>query len=211
MFGHCRHRDETRFWAAGRFGGGRWGRGFGGGWGGWNWDDDNIIRAKRMLVQGDLRLLALALIAEQPRHGYEIIKLIEERTAGWYSPSPGVIYPALTYLDEVGYVRSESEGAKKLYKVTEEGLKYLEENRALADSILERLKRIGERAEEIRNLRSAWRGGTRGGSGLPRLAEAALLNLRDTVISRLQTANTPEAEERVVEILKRAAAEIQKS
>lgn len=206
MFGHCRHRDETRFWAAGRHGGG-WGRGFGrwGGWGGG--DDDNIIRAKRMLAQGDLRLLALALIAEQPRHGYEIIKLIEERTAGWYSPSPGVIYPALTYLDEVGYVTSESEGAKKLYKATEEGLKHLRENRALADSILERLKRIGARAEEIRN----WRSSTRGRSGLPRMAEAALLNLRDAVVSQLETANAPDAEERVVEILKRAAAEVQKS
>src|SRR3569623_1238958 len=70
-----------------RHGGGRHGRGggdFGGG---------DMMRAGRMLAQGDLRLLALALIAEQPRHGYEIIKALEEKTEGWYAPSPGVVYP----------------------------------------------------------------------------------------------------------------------
>ena len=58
-----------------------------------------------MLAQGDLKLLALALIAEQPRHGYELIKLIEEKTSDCYSPSPGVVYPTLTFLEEAGYVR----------------------------------------------------------------------------------------------------------
>ena len=62
------------------------------------------MRAGRMLAQGDLRLIALALIAEAPRHGYEIIKLVEEKTADWYSPSPGIVYPTLTYLEEAGYV-----------------------------------------------------------------------------------------------------------
>ncbi len=63
-------------------------------------DDGDDIRAGRMLAQGDLRLIMLALISEQPRHGYEIIKLIEEKTDGWYSPSPGIVYPTLTYLEE---------------------------------------------------------------------------------------------------------------
>jgi len=65
-----------------------------------------------MLAQGDLKLLALALIAEQPRHGYELIKLIEEKTSGCYSPSPGIIYPTLTFLEEAGYVTAESEGPR---------------------------------------------------------------------------------------------------
>src|SRR4029079_16439956 len=99
----------------GRFGGGPgWGPGPQGGGGDW-------FRVGRMLAQGDLKLLALALIAEQPRHGYELIKLIEEKTSGWYSPSPGVVYPTLTFLEEAGYVTAESEGAKKRYTITEEG------------------------------------------------------------------------------------------
>src|ERR1700751_3297378 len=86
------------------------------------------LRAGRMLAQGDLRLIALALIAEEPRHGYEIIKLVEEKTADWYSPSPGIVYPTLTYLEEAGYVTASAEGAKKLYTITEEGSAYLKAN-----------------------------------------------------------------------------------
>ena len=63
---------------------------------------EDMMRARRMLAQGDLRLIALALIAEAPRHGYEIIKLLEEKTGDWYSPSPGIVYPTLTYLEEAG-------------------------------------------------------------------------------------------------------------
>ena len=124
-FGH--HGPCGGMWAATRFGrhGGRgpgWGPGPGGGGGDW-------FRVGRMLAQGDLKLLALALIAEQPRHGYELIKLIEEKTSGFYSPSPGVVYPTLTFLEEAGYVTAESEGAKKRYTITDEGRAYLEENR----------------------------------------------------------------------------------
>src|SRR5215472_2191774 len=77
---------------------------FGERWGGRHGMGGNMMRAGRMLAQGDLRLIALALIAEQPRHGYEIIKVLEEKTSGWYSPSPGIVYPTLTYLEEAGYV-----------------------------------------------------------------------------------------------------------
>src|SRR5580704_13278611 len=97
------------------------------------------LRARRMLVQGDLRLIALALIAEAPRHGYEIIKLLEEKTGDWYSPSPGIVYPTLTYLEEANYVTASAEGSKKLYTITGEGRAYLETNRALVDAVLERL------------------------------------------------------------------------
>ena len=97
------------------------------------------MRAGRMLAQGDLRLVALALIAQGPRHGYEIIKLVEEKTADWYSPSPGIVYPTLTYLEEAGYVTAAAEGSKKLYTITDEGRAYLETNRDLADVVLDRL------------------------------------------------------------------------
>ncbi len=120
MFGmrHFQSRCEER-WAAGRgwrhrHGGHGWGGRHGGGGG-------DMMRAGRMLAQGDLRLIALALIAEQPRHGYEIIKVLEDKTQGWYSPSPGIVYPTLTYLEEAGYVTAQTEGAKKLYTITEEG------------------------------------------------------------------------------------------
>ena len=97
-----------------------------------------------------MRLIALALIAEQPRHGYEIIKLLEDKTAGWYSPSPGIVYPTLTYLEEVGYVTAQPEGAKRLYTITAEGRAHLEENRDFVDAVLERLGAMGERVTRMR-------------------------------------------------------------
>src|SRR5208282_4097464 len=88
------------------------------------------MRAARMLASGDLQLIILALLSEKPRHGYEIIKQIEEHSSGAYSPSPGMVYPALTYLEEGGFATSELEGTKKLYRITEAGTKHLNENRA---------------------------------------------------------------------------------
>jgi DNA-binding PadR family transcriptional regulator len=200
--GHCRG-----MWAArrfGRHGGGRpgWGPGPGGGGGDW-------FRVGRMLAQGDLKLLALALIAEQPRHGYELIKLIEEKTSGCYSPSPGVIYPTLTFLEEAGYVTAESEGAKKRYTITEEGRAYLKENRDIADMVLERLAATGEK---LARRRRAWRGGRdeEESSGVPQLVDAALENLRAAAVKRLETDDV-EAETRIVEILARAALDIKSS
>ena len=121
------------------------------GWGGLHGrGGGDMMRAGRMLAQGDLRLIALALIAEEPRHGYEIIKLLEEKTAGWYSPSPGIVYPTLTYLEEAGYVTAQAEGAKKLYTITEEGRAYLEDNREIVDAVLDRLSAFGERVNRWR-------------------------------------------------------------
>src|SRR5258708_39472794 len=127
-------------WAAGRGLRGRHGFGFGGrhGMGG-----GDMLRAGRMLATGDLRLIALALIAEQPRHGYEIIKLMEEKTSGWYSPSPGIVYPTLTYLEEAGYVTAQADGVKKLYSITSSGRAHLEENRDFVDAVLDRFAAVG--------------------------------------------------------------------
>jgi DNA-binding PadR family transcriptional regulator len=204
-FGH--HGDPCGgLWAARRFGrhGGRgpgWGPGPGGGGGDW-------FRVGRMLAQGDLKLLALALIAEQPRHGYELIKLIEEKTSGCYSPSPGVVYPTLTFLEEAGYVTAESEGAKKRYTITEEGRAYLAENRDIANMVLERLGAIGEK---LARRRRAWGGGQdEERQAVPQLVGAALENLRAAAAKRLEGQNG-EAETRIVEILARAAQDIRSS
>ena len=127
--GHGHHYGHGWKWAAGRHGGGRFGFGRRGNWDFGGRDPEDWMRARRMLAQGDLRLVALALIAEAPRHGYEIIKLLEEKTADWYSPSPGIVYPTLTFLEEAGYVTASTEGSKKLYTITEEGSAYLKANR----------------------------------------------------------------------------------
>src|SRR5690242_13738947 len=84
-------------------------------------------RLGRMFDQGDLRYVLLQLITEKPRHGYELIKEIEEKFGGMYSPSPGIVYPNLSLLEELGYLRSEAaaEGTRKLYTITEEGANYL--------------------------------------------------------------------------------------
>jgi DNA-binding PadR family transcriptional regulator len=94
----------------------------------------------RFFAHGDLRLVILHLIAEKPRHGYEIIKAIEEQVAGSYSPSPGVIYPTLTLLDELGYVTvSTGDGTKKLHEITAEGRAFLDANRRALDALLARM------------------------------------------------------------------------
>jgi DNA-binding PadR family transcriptional regulator len=108
--------------------------------------------ASKGLAQDDLRLVALALIAEAPRRGYEIIKVIEETTAEWYSPSPNIVHPMLTNLAQAGYVTASPE-PPKLYTITDDGHGYLKQNRDLADKILGRLTALGERVSRWRRAR----------------------------------------------------------
>src|ERR1700721_1243933 len=135
---HGRHehaRDNRRHMHAGLGFGGRHGhhRGMRGG------------RTRRVFDQGDLRYVLLQLIAEAPRHGYELIKAIEEKFGGTYSPSPGVIYPTLTLLEELGYIRPESaEGPRKQFVVTQDGTAFLAANRAVVDQIFARMAEIGQ-------------------------------------------------------------------
>lgn len=187
----------------GEFGGHRGGGGRGGRGGG------DMFRIGRMLAQGDLKLLALSLIAEQPRHGYEIIKLIEEKTAGWYSPSPGVVYPTLTFLEEAGYVTAEADGSKKRYAITEEGRAYLADNRDFADAIIGRLSEIGLKMGRVKKWMGWSENGPSHGAELPRLVEAALENLRD--VSREKLEQNRGAETRIVEILARVANDIREA
>lgn len=109
----------------------------------------------RMFEQGDLRFVVLKLISEKPSYGYEIIKAIEDRLAGAYAPSPGVVYPTLTLLEELGYIKvQETDGPRKLYAITPEGEKALEENRGVIDAIFARMAEVnirhgGQRAPQL--------------------------------------------------------------
>jgi DNA-binding PadR family transcriptional regulator len=192
-------------WAGRRGWRGHFGPGHG--WGGRHGaGGGDMVRAGRMLAQGDLRLIALALIAEQPRHGYEIIKVLEDKTAGWYSPSPGIVYPTLTYLEEAGYVTAQTEGAKKLYTITAEGRAHLEDNRDFVDAVLERLAAIGEKVSRMRRRADD---DDRAGASVPPLVRAAIANLRDVAAKRLD--EDAEAEAKIVEVLARAASELKKA
>ena len=127
------------------FGGGRHGEHHHGG----GWRGQRGRGGVRPLGTGDLRLVLLHLIAQAPRHGYEIIRAIEEQSAGAYSPSPGIIYPTLTMLDELGLVvASQAEGGRKLHTITPEGQAELTANRASADEALRRLSALAETQDD---------------------------------------------------------------
>jgi DNA-binding PadR family transcriptional regulator len=176
------------------------------------------MRAAKMLASGDLRLIILALLSEKPGHGYEIIKAIEDHSSGVYSPSPGMVYPALTYLEELGYTASESEGTKKLYRITETGTAYLNENRAGVEETLDQLARFGRKVSQFqkefteeneedddvggdprRGIRSDWRQMKTEFRELRNELKAALHEKMDA---------SPEERKRVFAILRRALEEI---
>lgn len=140
-------------------------RGFGGFGGGRPSLHRGGRRGARLFDYGELRLLVLALIADAPAHGYELIKTIEDRFGGAYTPSPGVIYPTLSWLEDMGYASVEAEGGRKSYAITEAGRAFLAENRAAADALFERAAgesqgRRGRSTEVMRamqNLKTALR------------------------------------------------------
>jgi DNA-binding PadR family transcriptional regulator len=116
---------------------------------------DALMRASggrtRLFGQGDLRLVVLALLQERPRHGYEVIKAIEERVGGDYSPSPGVIYPTLTLLAEIGHAQvTAQEGDRKEYAITPAGAEFLAGQQATVDAISERLDHAGRSGHAMR-------------------------------------------------------------
>ncbi len=168
FFGRHRHRpDHDAFGPAGR---GPFGRGRPGGPGGLG----------RFFAHGDLRLVILHLIAEKPRHGYEVIKAVEERVGGAYTPSPGVIYPTLTWLDELGYVTVRpEEGGKKSYEITDAGRSFLDANRPTVDTLLERMAEAGR---------------THGGGPAPQILRA-MENLRTAL--RLRMTRGPLGDEQI--------------
>ena len=188
--GHGRHGRRFGVFAGGFTGG----MGMGG----------RAFRAGRRLASGDLQLVLLALLAERPSHGYELIKALEERSGGFYSPSPGMIYPALTWLEEVGYASVTAEGAKKLYSLTEAGREYLRANQESADAMLGQLEHIGRKMGRVREIF--------GGVGEDHELDdspdvrAARHELRQALREKRHAA--PEERSRIAAILKSAAAQI---
>jgi len=112
-------------------------------------ENNMVAPGSKGLAQGEIRLAALALIAETPRHGYEIIKLIEEKTADWYSPTPSLVYPTLANLAEEGYLAATPD-PPRLYTITDDGRSHLKENRDTADAVINRLTALGERVSRWR-------------------------------------------------------------
>jgi len=161
------------------------------------------MSAGRKLGSGELQLLILALLEEQPRHGYDLIKELTERTGGFYAPSPGMVYPALTYLEELGHAAVESEGAKKLYRITDSGKAELEKNRETVRGMFGQFERVARKMDRMRRFfagealeddddRSEFRAARHA-------LRAALRDAREA---------SPEAQQRVLDIVKRMTDEI---
>jgi DNA-binding PadR family transcriptional regulator len=194
---HCigRHRGHQGFGHFGRgfMEGGMGGRGFGMG---------------RKLSSGDLQLLILKLLDEKSRYGYEIIKELDERSKGFYVPSPGMVYPALTYLEEIGHATVAVDGARKLYSITESGKEHLAKNLSTADALFTQFGRVGERMDRVRRALDAQESGEepdqerRGSRELHRARHDLKLALADKWHS------SREEQQRIAAILARAAAEI---
>ena len=164
------------------FGGrGGFGRGFGGG-------------RERLFDAGDVKLAILKLLSEQPSYGYQLIKTMEQRLGGGYTPSAGVIYPTLTMLEEEGLVTvSATEGSKKVYALTPEGVQHLDAN---SDRVSELFQRLEHTGEQFRRGRS------------PELMKA-FMNLRSAVMARVaRQSASPDLIQKIAEALNQAAKSI---
>ncbi|WP_222597551.1 PadR family transcriptional regulator [Edaphobacter albus] len=176
---------QERFAAGfGEFGRGRHGRGRGFGAGPWG---------GRMFGGQDLRYVILQLISEKPSYGYEIIKSIQERLGGVYAPSPGIVYPMLTMLEEMGYASVAEEGTRKLYSITEDGAKALAENKAIVDAIFTRMEQ--SRSEYARQR--------------PQQIERAIENLRMALRMKMGSLTTEQVHT-VTDIIDAAAKQIER-
>ena len=178
------------------------------------------VGAGRKLNGGDLPLLILSLLAEKPRHGDAIIKALDERNNRYYSPSLGMVYPALTHLQEIGHATFEIDGAKKRYSITPDGVAHLDVHRATVDTLLEQLAWVGRRMEQVRQAFAGTgdgdaaeafdepqrRGGRSRGHDFVVEIRQARRNLKAAMIAKFG-ASTDE-QKRIADILERAAREI---
>lgn len=176
------------------------------------------MRSAKMLASADLQLIILLLLSDKSRHGYEIIKSVEEHSSGVYTPSPGMVYPALTYLEEMGYAVAAAEGTKKRFSITAEGGKHLGEHRAAAENVWNRLASFGRKYahfqrqyaqdEEVADHFAGDPGADEKGEW--RRMKAEFRDLRDEMKAAIyeKLDSTFAEKRRVLEILRRAIAEI---
>jgi len=187
--GHRHHAGPHAWGGRGRHGG--WGEGDEGRGGG---------RRRRVFDQGELRLVLLKLIADQPRHGYELIRAIEELTGGVYVPSPGVVYPTLTMLHEMAQIEEAASGAvgggaRKAFAITPEGSDHLASKKAEVDALFARLAQLATARER-----------TDGGP-----IRRAMQNLKMVLINRLEREELPaETVHQAAAILDEAAQKIER-
>ena len=200
---HSHHHDEDLH-AAGRHRGGPGFGHFAAGFLGGRGLGGQGFRTGRKLASADLQLLILALLDEKPSHGYELIKALEERSQGFYSPSPGMVYPALTYLEEIGHATVEASGTKKLYQITDDGRAHLKQNRATVDAIFAQLSQICRKMEQVREVFvcDEASGDEDADHDIRQARRALKLALHD------KKRSSPAEYKRIAEILRRAAAEI---
>jgi len=162
----------------------------------------------RKFSSDDLQLLVLALLAEQPRHGYEIIKALEARSNGFYCPSPGMVYPALTYLEEITYATVEASGNRKLYRIADAGSAHLAANRERVELMLAKLTHIGRKMDSVRRAFSGEtnEGGEEPGAWLPEFVQSRRA-LKHALLRRSEA--PADEQRRIAAILARATAEIE--
>lgn len=151
---------------------------------------------ERMFHKGDFKYLILDLLKDKPRHGYEIIRELEGKFHGFYSPSPGTVYPTLQYLEDMGYVTSREQDGKRIYTITEEGLKFLADQSRTVDDIKDQMK-------------SHWRGWT---SELGEQFREVMLEYGEMgrLLGQRVRRMSGEKLRRIGEVLKKASSDIEK-
>lgn len=205
--GHCiaqaigRHRGH----GGGDFPGGPGGHARRGGRGGFG-GEDGMPRARKF-TSDDLQLLLLALLAEAPRHGYELIKALEDRSNGFYAPSPGMVYPALTYSEELGFATVELEGNRKRYALSDAGRGHLAANRERVDLMLAKLKHFARKMDSVRRAFAGEEAEDASEGGWVPELTAARRALKRALL--LRTDAPQDEQRRIAAILARATEEIE--
>ena len=162
----------------------------------WSGSGPGGRRRTQMFESGEMKFVILRLLKEKPRHGYEVIKALEEKLGGYYTPSAGTVYPTLQLLEDEGYVRVVETDGKKVYHVTPEGERYLEEHRDLLDEIIDRVR------ETVRDF---------AGGGIGEV-QSAFARLAGTTFKRAWRRGPDDpALKRVAEILRKAADEVEQA
>ena len=151
-------------------------------------------RRTQMFESGVVKFVILWLLKEKPRHGYEIIKALEERLAGCYTPSAGTVYPTLQLLEDQGYVRVVEEGGKKVYHITPEGEAFLAQNKDAIEDIFDRVR------DTVRDF---------AGGPMGELHQAFARVASVTYKRAWRWGGGHPAVPRIIEILKRAATDIE--
>lgn len=173
-----------------------------------SFDGEGGLPRGRKFSSDDLQLLVLALLAEQPRHGYEIIKALEARSNGFYCPSPGMVYPALTYLEEIAYATVEANGNRKLYHIAAAGSEHLASNRERVELMLAKLTHIGRKMDLVRRAYAgeASEGAEERTGWVPEFIQSRRA-LKHALL--LRTDAPADEQRRIAAILARATAEIE--